>query len=246
MTFPNFANVKKAFDNNYPSQCACNCVSTDKTAWLKKAKATTKLDVVKSMENIDINPLYTKADLSDFDNGHGKPSPHNHPTLTAGIIPNLRGHHFSMVKKICVLIVLIICASGSLEAQALEIFKCDDDKFGFKDSTGKILVECGEYQNYKSFRDGLKPVAKNDKWGFIDSTAKLVIPCIYDDIGPCFCEYDFYKDGAPLVPGFLHGRARVKKNDRWFYIDKDNNEVDCPWEDSNEVKQKYNKENYGY
>ena len=81
MTFPDFANM----DFN-PSQCDCNCVNTDKSAWLKKAEATTKLDVVKSMENIDINPLYTKADLSDL----------IHPSFTAGITPNLRGPYPTM------------------------------------------------------------------------------------------------------------------------------------------------------
>jgi methylmalonyl-CoA mutase len=38
------------------------------------------------MENIDINPLYTKADLEGL----------IHPDFTAGITPNLRGPYPTM------------------------------------------------------------------------------------------------------------------------------------------------------
>ena len=82
MNFPNFAEM----DFN-PSQCdTSKCINTDKNAWQQRANAITKLDVVKSMENIDINPLYTKADLSDL----------IHPSFTAGITPNLRGPYPTM------------------------------------------------------------------------------------------------------------------------------------------------------
>jgi methylmalonyl-CoA mutase len=81
MAFPNFANM----DFN-PSQCDCKCVCTDKDAWQQKAQAITKLDIVKSMENIDIHPLYTKTDLAGL----------IHPAFTAGIAPNLRGPYPTM------------------------------------------------------------------------------------------------------------------------------------------------------
>ncbi|MBQ6269309.1 MAG: methylmalonyl-CoA mutase [Bacteroidetes bacterium] len=81
MNFPNFAEM----DFN-PSQCQCNCVNTDKDAWRKKAEQMAKLDVVKSMENIDIDPLYTKSDIADY----------IHPYFTAGIAPNLRGPYPTM------------------------------------------------------------------------------------------------------------------------------------------------------
>jgi methylmalonyl-CoA mutase len=81
MTFPDFANM----DFN-PKDCNCNCVDTDVAAWEKQAKLNTKLDVVKSMENIDIQPLYTKKDTENL----------IHPKFTAGISPNLRGPYPTM------------------------------------------------------------------------------------------------------------------------------------------------------
>jgi methylmalonyl-CoA mutase len=81
MTFPNFATM----DFN-PSQCDCNCVNTDKNVWQKTAESQTKLDIVKSMEGIDIAPLYTKSDLDGL----------VHPSFTAGISPNLRGPYPTM------------------------------------------------------------------------------------------------------------------------------------------------------
>ena len=81
MAFPDFANM----DFN-PANCKCDCINTDKNAWLNKAQATTKLDVVKSMEHIDIQPLYTKKDVENL----------LHPNFTAGISPNLRGPYPTM------------------------------------------------------------------------------------------------------------------------------------------------------
>ena len=82
MAYPDFANM----DFN-PSQCdTSKCISTDRNAWQQRAEAITKLDVVKSMENIDIHPLYTKEDIADL----------IHPSFTAGITPNLRGPYPTM------------------------------------------------------------------------------------------------------------------------------------------------------
>ncbi len=81
MNFPNFAEM----DFN-PSQCKYNCVNTDKEMWRNKAEQKVKLDVVKSMENIDIEPLYTKSDIADY----------VHPYFTAGLAPNLRGPYPTM------------------------------------------------------------------------------------------------------------------------------------------------------
>jgi methylmalonyl-CoA mutase len=83
MNFPDFANM----DFN-PSQCnsTSKCVSTDKNAWQARASKCSNLDVVKSMENIDIEALYTKADLNGL----------VHPAFTAGISPNLRGPYPTM------------------------------------------------------------------------------------------------------------------------------------------------------
>ena len=46
--------------------------------------------------------------------------------------------------------------------------------------------------------------------GFIDRTGKEIISLKYDDIYPDF---------------FENGRAYVRDGERWFYIDKEGNEI---------------------
>ena len=146
--------------------------------------------------------------------------------ITAATITKKAG--INKMKKYVILIALIVCASASINAADLIPFYCEDDKIGFKNELGKVVVEC-EYDNASSGRGRLRGVEKDNKWGFIDdTTGKEVIPCMYDDFGKTTCEYDFYKDGLPMGRGFFHGRALVKKDDRWFYIDKTNTEVECP------------------
>lgn len=81
MSFPDFANM----DFNL-SKCNGDCVCSDTKAWANRANASTKLNVVKSMENIDIEPLYTKTDTADLIS----------PKFTAGVSPNLRGPYPTM------------------------------------------------------------------------------------------------------------------------------------------------------
>ncbi len=80
MTFPNFAEMDFNPRNN-PSG-----IIADKKAWREKAAKNANIDVVKSMENIDIEPLYTKSDIDHL----------VHPQFTAGISPNLRGPYPTM------------------------------------------------------------------------------------------------------------------------------------------------------
>jgi hypothetical protein len=243
MTFPDFANM----DFN-PSQCDCNCVNTDKSAWLKKAEATTKLDVVKSMENIDINPLYTKADLSDL----------IHPSFTAGITPNLCVNRFTIMKKICVLIVLMMCAGVNLNAD--ELLRGNNKSWCFKDSLGNITAEYDEirkldgssYWSFPTFIDrGLAKAFIEKKCGIIDSTGKIIIPILYDFIMEAYnnsfwivekdgkCGY-LDEEGNELFGGLIYefagafgpygkGIAKVKKDGKEYCIDENGNIVDsCP------------------
>lgn len=67
-----------------------------------------------------------------------------------------------------------------------------NNKFGFVDSNGKIIVpiEYDEVQSFDDFidltyQDLLFGVKRNEKWGFVDSKNKTVIPFIYSNIqGP--------------------------------------------------------------
>ena len=81
-------------------------------------------------------------------------------------------------------------------------------KVGYKDENGNIVIPA-KYDEAWSFSEGLARVIINGKCGFIDKTDKLVIPAKYD------VAYMSFRDG----------KVRVKLNGRWFYIDRDGNEV---------------------
>jgi len=81
-------------------------------------------------------------------------------------------------------------------------------KWGFIDKTDEVVIPFRYDDMISPFRKGVVPVKLNGKWGFIDKTDREVIPIKYDK-----------------VYTFESGRARVKLNDREFYIDKNGNEV---------------------
>ena len=82
-----------------------------------------------------------------------------------------------------------------------------NDKFGFKDENGNIVIPA-KYNFAYSFSEGLAMVSVNGKWGFIDKNDNMVIPAKYD--------------GAA---SFSEGLAKVSVNDKRGFIDKNNNMV---------------------
>lgn len=71
-----------------------------------------------------------------------------------------------------------------------------DDKYGFIDMTGELVIPC-EWDDAYSFSEGLSSVEKDGKYGFIDTTGNVVIPCEYEDVA--------YSDGyiALIKSGYL-------------------------------------------
>lgn len=55
-----------------------------------------------------------------------------------------------------------------------------------------------------TFGQQLIPYLKGDKWSFCTMDKKIVIPCVYDG-----------------VYSFREGLARVQKNGKWFYINRE-------------------------
>ncbi len=81
------------------------------------------------------------------------------------------------------------------DGKRINTFECDDvdvitddgiiafkknDKWGFVDSTGKVIVEA-KFDNAKSFSNGLAAVCQDEKWGFVDKTGSVVIDCQFFD-----------------------------------------------------------------
>jgi WG containing repeat len=74
----------------------------------------------------------------------------------------------------------------------------ENDKVGFKDRTGKIVIPATKFERsgffYPGyFHDGLAPVCLNRKCGYIDKTGKIVVPLQFDLVA------DRFNDGLAWV-----------------------------------------------
>lgn len=65
-------------------------------------------------------------------------------------------------------------------------------KWGFVDASGKQVIE-PEYEDARSFANGVAAVKKNGKWGYIDKNDEMVIENIFSDAR------DFNDAGNALV-----------------------------------------------
>ena len=100
-------------------------------------------------------------------------------------------------------------------SEGLAAVKDDNDKFGYIDKTGRLVIP-GQWDVVGCFMEGLAPVmGDNGKFGYIDKTGRLVIP---------------YKWNAAEF--FSEGLAKVQDaNDKWGFIDKTGRLViPCKWE----------------
>lgn len=77
-------------------------------------------------------------------------------------------------------------------------FQGDNDLWGFVDSSGNIVIE-PQYDNAKSFSNGLGAVCKDSKWGFINTEGKIVI-----DLQ--FLEVDYFTNGKMCLVSSVHGQ----------------------------------------
>lgn len=83
-----------------------------------------------------------------------------------------------------------------------------------KDSIPGLLFKNGEIKYFPDYsitywnEDDLGLAIKKEKYGFINSNGKIIVPLIYDDAFP-----------------FYNGFASVKKGEKWFYIDKNGDEL---------------------
>lgn len=78
---------------------------------------------------------------------------------------------------------------------------CVKGKWGFVDTTGKMVIE-PEYDNAKSFSNGLAPVCKGESWGYINSDKEYRIKSQFSD----------------CLPFSDNGIAAVKEAEVWNYI----------------------------
>ncbi|MEP7148027.1 MAG: WG repeat-containing protein [Acidobacteriota bacterium] len=96
------------------------------------------------------------------------------------------------------------------EGLAMVQGESSDDKIGFIDKTGKVVIS-PRFDGYSgkilwSFTDGLAIVAINDKFGYIDKRGTFVIDPQFQSAAP-----------------FSEGLAVVSKNGKYGFIDREGN-----------------------
>ena len=118
-------------------------------------------------------------------------------------------------------LVIYLC-SQSLIAQELIRFKGNNGKFGFKDNTGKVIVQ-PKYDHIFIFKEDVAAVniggyyddidddVVGGKWGYINKKGIEITPIKYD------YAYDF-----------ASGLAKVEINNSILFIDKTGKEVSNP------------------
>ena len=91
-----------------------------------------------------------------------------------------------------------------------------DGKWGFVDKEGNTQIK-PEYENAKSFSNGVAAVCKNGRWGFIDVEKNVVIAYQFlnvgymDDLGKCPVVVDDGKEHATEIWQFMQLILGIKE-----------------------------------
>lgn len=107
-------------------------------------------------------------------------------------------------------IILMICfilAGTAVHAQLTPFYSVTDDKYGYKDGGGKIVVE-PRYDLAYPFTEGLAAVRLAGKYGYLNESGKEIVSPKYD-----------------FTWHFIGGFATVKLGDKFGFIDKTGKEV---------------------
>lgn len=88
-------------------------------------------------------------------------------------------------------------------SEGLAMFQTLDNKFGFVDKTGKVVVN-PQFEYARPFNEGYAAVCQNKKWGFIDQSGKIVINPQFDGV------MDFHNGKASFFNGKQCGFIDVK------------------------------------
>jgi hypothetical protein len=97
-----------------------------------------------------------------------------------------------------------------LQAQVIPFYSPDNDKYGYKEKTGKVIVE-PKYDLAYDFDEGLAAVRLNGKYGYVDVKGREVVPLKYENTWK-----------------FIGGYAAVKLDGKFGFIDKEGAEVIPP------------------
>lgn len=97
--------------------------------------------------------------------------------------------------------------SGFNENGLAKVSHYNDNKYGFVDEKGKVVVPV-VYDNIWDFKNGLAKVSLNGKYGLIDEKGKVILLAICDDI-----------------IDFENGLAKIELYGKWGEVDKKGNVI---------------------
>jgi hypothetical protein len=127
-----------------------------------------------------------------------------------------------MNKYFALCLVLLFCsialAKTPEEINPLFVIK-QKGKFGYIYKTGKIAIE-PQFDNARSFSEGLAAVQKGKKWGFIDKNGKYVIEPTHSNVDNA----SNFSEGLAFIPnnGFIDqtGKVVIETQKYVMYADK--------------------------
>jgi hypothetical protein len=85
-------------------------------------------------------------------------------------------------------------------SEGLAMFITVDEKVGFVDKTGKVVIN-PQFEIALPFFEGFAAVCQDDKWGFIDKTGKIVINLQFESVGIFQNGKSVFSDGNQV--GFI-------------------------------------------
>jgi len=108
-----------------------------------------------------------------------------------------------------IIVGIFLLSLTEVYAQPIFSFKDEKGKFGFKDASGKILVQ-PKYDYASKYENGLVYVNIGKKYGYVNRNGVEVIPVIYDQVG-------YREKNIGLVWVYI--------NSKYGYVDTTNKEV---------------------
>jgi len=105
------------------------------------------------------------------------------------------------------LLTILLTFSMMLKAQINPFFSATNDKYGFKDASGKVII-APKYDLAYLIEEGMAAVRLNGKYGYVNQNGKEIISPKYDNTWK-----------------FIGGYAAVRLGGRYGFIDQNGNEV---------------------
>lgn len=103
--------------------------------------------------------------------------------------------------KITLLIFALLCGK-MLKAQMVPFYSATNDKYGYKDEKGKVIIQ-PKYDLAYPLSEGMAAFRLNGKYGYVDQHGREVFPPKYDSTWK-----------------FIGGLAAVRLGDKFGFIDK--------------------------